>query len=163
MLYKFGQGIPQSLIDAVANITETKHDEPAKPDADAIARKKKLDALRDKREADAAEHGYEKEKSPVRKVAGKAYGGAAQKDEPEQHDEAYKNSSDGTYHNPHKDVAKEFKKNPVPANKPAKVKTEEVEQIDEKSVSKAQQKFMGMVYKAKKGGDRKSTRLNSSH
>jgi hypothetical protein len=87
MFKKFGLDIPQSLVDAVSNIMEAKDDEPAKPDADAIARRKRLQALKDKQEDDAAEHGYAKEKSNVRKVAGKAYGGAKQKDEPEQQDE----------------------------------------------------------------------------
>ena len=192
MFQKFGQDVPQSLIDAVSNIMEAKDDEPAKPDADAIARRKRLQALKDKAEDDAAEHGYEKEKSSVRKIAGKAYGGAKQKDEPEQQDEAYKNSGGGSYHNPHKDLNKsgfswttkekekekeskqkneELKGNQhkIDANKNGKIDADDFKklragkkdegcdckeetQITEKSVSKAQQKFMGMVYAAKKGG-----------
>ena len=135
MFKKFGQELPQSLVDVVSNIMEDKY-EPAKPDADAVARKKKLDALRDKREADAADNGYEKEKPAVRKIAGKAYGGAKQKDEPEQHDEAY--AKEELKGNQHK----------IDANKNGKVDAddfkilrgqkkvkEEVEELDERELS----------------------------
>ena len=136
MFKKFGQELPQSLVDVVSNIMEAKYDEPAAPDADAIARKKKLDALRDKREADASDTGYEKEKPAVRKIAGKAYGGAKQKDEPEQHDEAY--AKEELKGNQHK----------IDANKNGKVDAddfkilrgqkkvkEEVEELDERELS----------------------------
>jgi hypothetical protein len=84
MFQKFGQGLPQSLIDAVSGImSEAKADEPAAPDADAIARRKRLQALKDKAEDDAAENSYKKDTS-VRKVAGSAYGGAKQKDDIEE-------------------------------------------------------------------------------
>lgn len=180
MFKKFGQELPQSLVDVVSNIMEDKY-EPAKPDADAVARKKKLDALRDKREADAAEKGYEKEKPTVRKIAGKAYGGAKQKDEPEQQDEAVRvKDTSGDYNlskgagkssdSDRKDAASIVKhhrnisratgtsaKKFMQGSKLKKstgfeVTKEDIEPIEEKAVSKAQQKFMGMVYKAKKGG-----------
>jgi hypothetical protein len=78
---KFAPDVPSSLIDAVSSVLGEAKIEPSKPDPAAVARKKKLDALRDKQ----AERDSEKEKehSNVRKIAGKAYGGAKQKDEPE--------------------------------------------------------------------------------
>ena len=78
---KFAPDVPKSLVDAVESVLNEAKIEPAKPDPAAVARKKKLDALRDKQ----AEKDSEKEKEPsaVRKIAGKAYGGAKQKDEPE--------------------------------------------------------------------------------
>ena len=78
---KFAPDVPKSLVDAVESVLNEAKVEPAKPDPVAVARKKKLDALRDKQ----AERDSEKEKEPsaVRKIAGKAYGGAKQKDEPE--------------------------------------------------------------------------------
>lgn len=79
MFQKFGSTLPQSLIDAASGITEAKV-EPAKPDAEAIARRKRLQALKDKQEDDAAETSYKKDTN-VRKVAGQAYGGAKQKDD----------------------------------------------------------------------------------
>ena len=210
MFQKFGKDIPQSLVDMVSGImSEAKADEPAAPDADAIARRKRLQAIKDKQEDDAAERGTgEKKSSGVRQVAGKAYGGAKQKDDKEEMDEAKKcmeadveeSGLRMAAHSAHKAGQKhfefqgktypvkvskseetEFKKNAVPSNKPSyKVKAyedgscvtkpeakkiahtevgkheksmhkEEI-QIDEKAKSIAQQKFMGMVYKAKKGG-----------
>lgn len=79
MFQKFGSNLPQSLIDAASSITEAKV-EPAKPDAEAIARRKRLQALKDKQEDDAAEKSY-KSDTGVRKVAGSSYGGAKQKDD----------------------------------------------------------------------------------
>ena len=79
MFQKFGSNLPQSLIDAATSISEAKV-EPAKPDADAIARRKRLQALKDKQEDDAAEKSY-KSDTGVRKVAGSSYGGAKQKDD----------------------------------------------------------------------------------
>jgi hypothetical protein len=80
MFKKFGQGLPESLVDIVSGMMEAKADEPASPDAEAIARRKRLQALKDKQEDDAAETSYKKDNS-VRKVAGSAYGGAKQKDD----------------------------------------------------------------------------------
>jgi hypothetical protein len=80
MFKKFGQGLPESLVDIVSGMMEAKADEPASPDAEAIARRKRLQALKDKQEDDAAETSYKKDTS-VRKVAGSAYGGAKQKDD----------------------------------------------------------------------------------
>jgi hypothetical protein len=80
MFKKFGQGLPESLVDIVSGMMEAKSDEPAAPDAEAIARRKRLQALKDKQEDDAAETSYKKDTS-VRKVAGSAYGGAKQKDD----------------------------------------------------------------------------------
>ena len=79
MFQKFGYTLPQDLIDAATKITEAKADEPAAPDADAIARRKRLQALKDKQEDDAAERGGSKTTSSSRTVAGTAYGGAKQK------------------------------------------------------------------------------------
>jgi len=56
------------------------YDAPA-PDPEAVARRKRLQALQDKREDEAMEKGAKKDKPTIRKVAGKAYGGAKQKDE----------------------------------------------------------------------------------
>jgi hypothetical protein len=82
MFQKFGKDIPQSLVDMVSGIMEAKV-EPDAPDADAIARKKRLQAIKDKQEDDAAERGTgEKKSSGTRTVAGTSYGGAKQKDEP---------------------------------------------------------------------------------
>ena len=67
MFKKFGQDLPQSLVDAVAGIMEAeKYPEPAKPDPEAIARRKKLQALKDKQDADRAEKGEDKPKSNVK-------------------------------------------------------------------------------------------------
>jgi hypothetical protein len=79
---KFAPDVPKSLVDAVNSVLGEAKVEPAKPDPEAVARKKKLDALRDKEEADKAEKGEDKPQG-VRKVAGTAYGGSKQKDEPE--------------------------------------------------------------------------------
>jgi hypothetical protein len=65
-----------------AAMNEAAYDEPAAPDADAIAKRKRLQALKDKQE-DERGYGKDETNTPIRKVAGKAYGGAAQKDEPE--------------------------------------------------------------------------------
>lgn len=83
MFEKFGRSIPQSLVDAVSRLmSEAKADEPDAPDADAIARRKRLQALKDKQEDERAERGEKSDDKPaVRKVAGSAYGGAKQKDD----------------------------------------------------------------------------------
>ena len=64
---KFAPDVPKSLVDAVESVLNEAKVEPAKPDPAAVARKKKLDALRDKQ----AERDSEKEKEPsaVRKIA----------------------------------------------------------------------------------------------
>ena len=67
-----------------AKMNEGKFDEPAAPDADAIAKRKRLQAIKDRQEDERGSYGSEK--SNVRKVAGKAYGGSAQKDAPETDD-----------------------------------------------------------------------------
>ena len=58
-----------------------KDDEPAKPDSDAVAKRKRLQALKDKQEDERAEKGDYDSKSSTRVVKGRAYGGAAQKDD----------------------------------------------------------------------------------
>ena len=63
---------------AKLSVLEGKADEPAAPDSDAVARRKRLDALRDKQEEREEGEGT---KSNKRFVAGKAYGGANQKDD----------------------------------------------------------------------------------
>jgi hypothetical protein len=59
-----------------------KDHEPAKPDSDAVAKRKRLQALKDKQEDERAEKGDD-DKSSSRFVKGRAYGGAAQKDDEE--------------------------------------------------------------------------------
>ena len=59
-------------------MNEAAYDEPEAPNADAVAKRKRLQALKDKQEDER--DSYSSEKSNVRKIAGKAYGGAAQKD-----------------------------------------------------------------------------------
>ena len=70
-------------------VKEAKHDEPAEPDADLIAKKKAREAAQRRREekAEADKDDLSKDykpkaaaKSNTTKVAGKAYGGAKQKD-----------------------------------------------------------------------------------
>ena len=63
---------------AKLSVLEGKADEPAAPDSDAVARRKRLDALRDRQEEREEGEGT---KSNKRFVAGKAYGGANQKDD----------------------------------------------------------------------------------
>jgi hypothetical protein len=63
------------------NLSEAAYDEPAPVDADAVAKRKRLQALKDKQEDERAEPSGEKTNTPIRKVAGNAYGGAAQKDD----------------------------------------------------------------------------------
>jgi hypothetical protein len=57
-----------------------KDHEPAKPDSDAVAKRKRLQALKDKQEDERAEKGDD-DKSSSRFVKGRAYGGSAQKDD----------------------------------------------------------------------------------
>ena len=61
---------------------DAKEHEPAKPDSDAVAKRKRLQALKDKQEDERAEKGDDY-KSATRFVKGRAYGGAAQKDDEE--------------------------------------------------------------------------------
>jgi hypothetical protein len=185
MFQKFGKEIPQSLVDAVSGIMyEAKADEPAAPDADAIARRKRLQAIKDKQEDDAAERGAgEKKSSGVRQVAGKAYGGAKQKDDDLEESKKHMDEADVeesglrmAAHAAHKAGQKNFefqgKTYPVKVTKEdkscvtkpevKKIADKEVgkhekkmhheeKQLDEKAVSIAQQKFMGMVNAVKKG------------
>jgi hypothetical protein len=61
-----------------ATMNEAAYDEPAAPDAEAVAKRKRLQALKDKQEDERAMGGAGETNTPIRKVAGKAYGGAAQ-------------------------------------------------------------------------------------
>jgi hypothetical protein len=63
------------------SLHEGKYDEPEAPNADAVAKRKRLQALKDRQEDERAERGGSNTNTPIRKVAGKAYGGAAQKDD----------------------------------------------------------------------------------
>lgn len=65
-----------------AKMNEAAYDEPAAPDAEAIAKRKRLQAIKDRQEDERAMGGKDETNTPIRKVAGKAYGGAAQADEP---------------------------------------------------------------------------------
>jgi hypothetical protein len=58
-----------------------KKHEPAEIDKDAVAKRKRLQALKDKQEDERAEKGDYDSKSSTRVVKGRAYGGAAQKDD----------------------------------------------------------------------------------
>jgi len=62
---------------------DAKEHEPAKPDSDAVAKRKRLQALKDKQEDERAEKDDYDTKSSTRVVKGRAYGGAAQKDDEE--------------------------------------------------------------------------------
>ena len=70
---------------AQKTMAEAAYDEPAAPDAEAIAKRKRLQAIKDRQEEQGND--YSDTKSNVRKVAGKAYGGAAQKDAEDDLDE----------------------------------------------------------------------------
>jgi len=66
---------------------DAKKHEPADIDKDAVAKRKRLQALKDKQEDERAEKGdYDDEKSSKRVVKGRAYGGAAQKDDEDKDD-----------------------------------------------------------------------------
>jgi len=54
MFQKFGKDVPQSLVDAVADIMGEAKVEPASPDKEAIERRKRLQALKDKQEDERA-------------------------------------------------------------------------------------------------------------
>ena len=62
---------------------DAKDHEPAKVDKDAVAKRKRLQALKDKQEDERAEKDDYDTKSSSRVVKGRAYGGAAQKDDEE--------------------------------------------------------------------------------
>ena len=63
-------------------LSEAAYDEPEAPNADAIAKRKRLQAIKDRQEDERAMGGSSNTNTPIRKVAGKAYGGAAQADDP---------------------------------------------------------------------------------
>lgn len=63
------------------NLSEAAYDEPAPIDSDAVAKRKRLQAIKDRQEDERAARGSDGTNTPIRKVAGKAYGGAAQKDD----------------------------------------------------------------------------------
>ena len=65
---------------------DAKDEEPAKPDSDAVAKRKRLQALKDKQEDERAEKDDYDTKSSSRVVKGRAYGGSAQKDDEEKDD-----------------------------------------------------------------------------
>ena len=73
-----------------AKMNEAAYDEPAAPDADAIAKRKRLQAIKDRQEDERVAGGKDATNTPIRKVAGKAYGGAAQKDDGIDADTDYK-------------------------------------------------------------------------
>ena len=196
---------------------DAKKHEPAEVDKDAVAKRKRLQALKDKQEDERAEKGdYDDEKSSKRVVKGRAYGGAAQKDDEDKDEvdegkmkEIYTDMMDqatkkgysshkqftpadydelGKKHNiSGKDLAvalghkkasqveesglqyytgkKKYGKEGMTALSKAgrngaseeelgrikdKYKKEDVE-LNEKAVSKQQQKFMGMVHAVQKG------------
>ena len=79
---KFAPHVPESLIDAVSLILGEAKVEPDAPDAAAVARRKALQAIKDRQEDEKAEKGETKPQG-IRKVAGTAYGGSKQKHEPE--------------------------------------------------------------------------------
>jgi hypothetical protein len=70
-----------------AKMNEAAYDEPEAPNADAIAKRKRLQAIKDRQEDERAMGGSKETNTPIRKVAGKAYGGAAQKDDASDLDE----------------------------------------------------------------------------
>ena len=67
--------------DDNVDYSEFRKAQPANPDTSAIAKRKRLQAIKDRQEEQGND--YNDTKSNVRKVAGKAYGGAAQKDDEE--------------------------------------------------------------------------------
>ena len=119
---------------------DAKKHEPADVDKDAVAKRKRLQALKDKQEDERAEKDDYNSKSSTRVVKGRAYGGAAQKDDEE------KDDLDEAAKPDFLDVDKDGDK-----KEPFKKAVKDKEQVDEKAVSKAQQKFMGMVHAVQKG------------
>ena len=76
------------------DLDEGMYDEPAAPNKEAILKRKHMQALKDKQEDERAGRASAPS-SHVRKIAGKAYGGAAQKDAPEADDLDEEYSSTG--------------------------------------------------------------------
>ena len=69
---------------AVSKITKESFDTPDAPDESAIAKRKRLQAMRDRQEDERAARGNDDYNTPMtRKVPGRAYGGAAQQDDSE--------------------------------------------------------------------------------
>ena len=155
-------------------VNEGKFDEPAAPDADAIAKRKRLQAIKDRQE-DKGDIFAKEKNTPIRKVAGKAYGGAAQKDAEEKDDLDEMTSSTGgeitrkgnvTTHKANKYGGAEEHPNHsgnlkdimdrksrhrvVDLGDPEDYDLDETI-VKEKAVSKQQQKFMGMVHAVQKG------------
>jgi len=138
---------------------DAKKHEPADVDSDAVAKRKRLQALKDKQEDERAEKGdYDDEKSSKRVVKGRAYGGAAQKDDEDKDD---LDESGLQYYTGKKKYGKEGMTALSKAGRDGaseeelgrikdKYKKEDIE-INEKAVSKQQQKFMGMVHAVQKG------------
>lgn len=147
MFQKFGKEIPQSLVDAVSGImSEAKADEPAAPDADAIARRKRLQAIKDKQEDDAAERGTGEKKTSNVRVHKGTYGTEYKGDMEEEtcgcdtkKEELIGGQKKLDKNHNGKLDADDFKK----------LRKEDT--LNEKAVSVAQQKFMGMVNAVKKG------------
>jgi hypothetical protein len=73
-----------------ATMNEASYDEPEAPNADAIAKRKRLQAIKDRQEDERAMGSKDDTNTPIRKVAGKSYGGAAQKDDVSDLDEGIK-------------------------------------------------------------------------
>jgi hypothetical protein len=133
-----------------------KKHEPADVDKDAVAKRKRLQALKDKQEDERAEKGDDY-KSSTRVVKGRAYGGAAQKDD----EEKDLDESGLQYYTGKKKYGKEGMTALSKAGRDGaseeelgrikdKYKKEDID-LNEKAVSKQQQKFMGMVHAVQKG------------
>jgi hypothetical protein len=134
-----------------------KKHEPAEVDKDAVAKRKRLQALKDKQEDERAEKGDYNSKSSTRVVKGRAYGGAAQKDD----EEKDLDESGLQYYTGKKKYGKEGMTALSKAGRDGaseeelgrikdKYKKEDID-LNEKAVSKQQQKFMGMVHAVQKG------------
>jgi hypothetical protein len=135
---------------------DAKKHEPAEVDKDAVAKRKRLQALKDKQEDERAEKGDDY-KSSTRVVKGRAYGGAAQKDD----EEKDLDESGLQYYTGKKKYGKEGMTALSKAGRNGaseeelgrikdKYKKEDID-LNEKAVSKQQQKFMGMVHAVQKG------------
>ena len=134
-----------------------KDHEPDAPDESAVAKRKRLQALKDKQEDERAEKGDYDSKSSTRVVKGRAYGGAAQKDD----EEKDLDESGLQYYTGKKKYGKEGMTALSKAGRDGaseeelgrikdKYKKEDID-LNEKAVSKQQQKFMGMVHAVQKG------------
>jgi hypothetical protein len=135
---------------------DAKKHEPADIDKDAVAKRKRLQALKDKQEDERAEKG-DYDKSPSRFVKGRAYGGSAQKDDEDKDD---LEESGLQYYTGKKKYGKEGMTALSKAGRDGaseeelgrikdKYKKEDID-LNEKAVSKQQQKFMGMVHAVQK-------------